>query len=114
MIKIPDFVYPKDSQGNALCPKCQKLVAACDCPLLEPIKAKPVKIKPRIRLDKSGRKGKVVTLIEELPRNETYLKELAKKLKIKAGSGGTFYFDKDFGVIEIQGDHKELFEQILF
>jgi len=106
MIDIPDFVYPKDTEGQALCPRCQKRIAQCNCPSFEPPKPKAPKIKPNIRLDKSGRKGKVVTLISALPRNEAYLKDLAKDLKVKTGSGGTFYIDDNGGVVELQGDHK--------
>ncbi len=106
MIDIPDFVYPKDAAGQALCPKCKKPIAACDCPSMEPPKLKKAKIVPKIRLDKSGRKGKVVTLIEDLPVNESYLKDVAKQLKTKTGSGGTFYVADGRGVIEIQGDHQ--------
>jgi translation initiation factor 1 len=108
MIDIPDFVYPKDQNGNALCPQCRKPVPQCDCPSGEPVKSKSQPIKPGIRLDRSGRKGKVVTLIESLPRNEEYLKELAKTLKVKTGSGGTFYLAENGGTVELQGDHKEL------
>ena len=107
MIKIPDSIYPKDSDGNALCPRCKKLVTQCDCPSIEAAKQKSSPIKPKIRLDKSGRRGKVVTLIGALPRNEAYLKDLAKELKVKTGSGGTFYLMEDGGAIELQGDHKE-------
>ena len=107
MIDIPDFVYPKDSSGNALCPRCHNLVAQCSCPSGEAKKPKAAVIKPSIRLDKSGRRGKVVTLIGALPRNESYLKDLAKKLKVKTGSGGTFYLTEDGGVVEIQGNHKD-------
>jgi len=108
MIDIPDFVYPKDPNGNAICPRCKKLVAQCDCPSGERAKQKSPAIKPSVRLDKSGRKGKVVTLIGALPRNEAYLKDLAKNLKTKTGSGGTFYFGEDGGVVELQGDHREM------
>jgi translation initiation factor 1 len=108
MIDIPDFVYPKDSSGNALCPRCKKVVGQCDCPSLEPARPKSPPIKPTVRLDKSGRRGKVVTLIGALPRNEAYLKDLAKELKSKTGAGGTFYVSAEGGTIEIQGDHKEL------
>lgn len=108
MIKIPDFVYPKDSSGNALCPRCKKLVAQCDCPLLDSPQQKGQLIKPSIRLDKSGRRGKVVTLIGNLPRQEAYLKKLAQELKIKTGSGGTHYLNGDGGVVELQGDHQAL------
>jgi translation initiation factor 1 len=108
MIDIPDFVYPKDKNGKALCPRCKKLVDSCDCPSHEPAKPKVQPVKPSIRLDRSGRKGKVVTLIGALPRNEAYLKDLAKELKVKTGSGGTFYLTEDGGAIELQGDHKEV------
>ncbi len=111
MINIPDFVYSKDNAGNSLCPRCKKQIKVCDCPSLEPVKAKIIKVLPKVRLDKSGRKGKSVTLIENLPCNETYLKDLAKQLKIRTGSGGTFYFSEGSGVVEVQGDHKKLIEQ---
>lgn len=51
-----------------------------------------------------GRKGKGVTLINGLPLEGTPLKEFAKKLKQKCGTGGTV----KNGVIEIQGDHRDL------
>jgi len=108
MINIPDFVYPKDPKGNALCPRCMKLVSQCDCPSYEPVKPKSPLIKPNIRLDRSGRKGKVVTLISALPTNEEYLKDLSKEFKVKTGSGGTYYLADNAGTIELQGDHKEL------
>jgi len=108
MIDIPDFVYPKDSNGNALCQRCKKLVAQCNCPFIKEAKSKSPLIKPSIRLDKSGRRGKVVTLIGALPCNEAYLKNLAKELKAKTGSGGTFYLAEDTGVVELQGDHKDV------
>ena len=108
MIDIPDFVYPKDPQGQPLCPRCRKLVGQCDCPGGELIKLKAPAIKPVIRLDRSGRKGKVVTLITSLPRIEKYLKDLSKELKVKTGSGGTFYFNETGGVVELQGDHQQM------
>ena len=111
MIDIPDFVYPKDSDGQALCPRCQKRVTQCDCPSYEPVKPKAATVKPSVRLDRSGRKGKVVTLIGNLPRQEAYLKDLAKALKVKTGSGGTFYLAEEGGIVELQGDHREMVEE---
>ena len=111
MIDIPDFVYPKDENGNALFPRCKRQVAYCDCPDAKSQKPKSQPIKPSIRLDKSGRRGKVVTLIGSLPRNEAYLKDLAKELKEKTGSGGTYYLAQDGGTIELQGDHKEIVKE---
>ena len=108
MIDIPDSIFPKDASGNALCPRCKKTLAQCDCPSFEPAKPKSPAIKPSIRLDKAGRMGKMVTVIASLPRNEAYLKDLAKELKVKTGSGGTFYLGEKGGVIELQGDHREM------
>ena len=51
-----------------------------------------------------GRKGKGVTVITGIPLGPSELAELAAQLKRKCGSGGTV---KD-GVIEIQGDHRDL------
>ena len=114
MIDIPDFVYPKDAAGNPLCPRCQKLLAQCDCPSLQQAQPKKQAVKPSVRLDKSGRKGKVVTLISSLPSNEQYLKETSKALKVKTGSGGTFYINLEGGVIELQGDHKKIVMEFFF
>jgi translation initiation factor 1 len=111
MIDIPDFVFPTDTQGNKLCPRCKKLISKCDCPSYEPPKLKIKTSAPSIRLDKSGRKGKIVTLIEGLSPNEKILKELSRSLKTKTGSGGTYYVEGTFGTIEIQGDHKNVIQK---
>jgi len=58
----------------------------------------------RVSRETKGRKGKGVTLITGLPHNMDDLRDLAKQLKQKCGSGGTV---KD-GVIEIQGDHRDM------
>jgi translation initiation factor 1 len=58
-----------------------------------------------VRVERSvkGRKGKGVSLIVGLPLENAGLKELAKKLKQKCGTGGTV----KKGVVEIQGDHRD-------
>jgi translation initiation factor 1 len=58
----------------------------------------------RISRETKGRKGKGVTLIRGIALADKELKALAKKLKAKCGTGGTV---KD-GVIEIQGDQRDL------
>ena len=113
MIHIPDSIFPKDAQGNPVCPKCQKLLKDCDCPSFDPTKPKMDLFKPTIKLDRSDRHGKKVTLIQGLPSDEAYLKELSKTLKVRTGSGGTTYISEGFGVIEIQGDHRKTVEKIL-
>ena len=57
----------------------------------------------RVSRQTKGRKGKGVTLISGVPLAGDELKDLAKALKQRCGSGGTI---KD-GIIEIQGDHRD-------
>ncbi|MCH8552924.1 MAG: stress response translation initiation inhibitor YciH [Natronospirillum sp.] len=58
----------------------------------------------RLKRETKGRKGAGVTLITGVPLAGDELKALAKELKKKAGVGGSI---KD-GVIEIQGDQRDL------
>lgn len=65
------------------------------------------------RIEKSGRNGKPVTVIDQFPKHETFLKELSKELKIKCGVGGTYYLSANWGTIEIQGDQRTQIKKIL-
>ncbi len=113
MINIPNSIFPTNADGKSVCFKCKKPIKACQCKELDPIKSKLDKCVPILRLDKSGRKGKTVTLIEGLPRDKGYLSILAKKLKSKTGSGGTFYLTEKSGTIEIQGDQQNIVRNVL-
>lgn len=62
-----------------------------------------------VKLDRKGRRGKTVTLVEGLSLDAQGLDSLAKKLKSACGSGGTV---KD-GKIEVQGEHRERILEIL-
>lgn len=64
------------------------------------------------RLEKNGRGGKTVTVLDQLPKHETFLKELCKELKSKCGSGGTFAIKGDAGLIEIQGDKRNAIKAV--
>jgi translation initiation factor 1 len=57
----------------------------------------------RIRREVKGRKGKTATVIIGIPLDRDDLKQFAKELKQRCGSGGTV---KD-GVIILQGDHRQ-------
>jgi translation initiation factor 1 len=59
------------------------------------------------RIETGSRGGKTVTVIDKLPRQEKFVRELAKELKAKCGSGGTHVLNDDCGVIEIQGDKRK-------
>jgi translation initiation factor 1 len=63
----------------------------------------------RVRREVAGRRGKAVTAVSGVPIDDAALKELAGKLKKRCGVGGSV---KD-GVIEIQGDHREVVVEIL-
>jgi len=58
----------------------------------------------RVGRETKGRKGKSVSIISGIPLEDKALAQLARRLKSRCGSGGTV---KD-GVIEIQGDHRNL------
>ena len=63
----------------------------------------------RVRPEKKGRGGKVVTVISNLPLSGNDLKAYAKKLKKRCGGGGAV---KD-GNVELQGDHVDVMVEVL-
>jgi translation initiation factor 1 len=63
----------------------------------------------RVRREVAGRRGKPVTTVSGVPIGDAALKQLAGKLKKRCGVGGSV---KD-GVIEIQGDHRDVVVEIL-
>ena len=64
------------------------------------------------RIEKNGRGGKTVTVIDQLPSSEDFLKNLTKELKAKCGVGGSYRVEKSIGCIEIQGDKREAIKKI--
>jgi len=58
----------------------------------------------RVGRETKGRAGRGVTTVSGLPLPQDELVELAAKLKKRCGSGGTL---RD-GVIEIQGEHRDV------
>ncbi len=65
------------------------------------------------RLEKNGRGGKTVTILDQLPNHETFVKELTKELKVKCGVGGSYKVEAGVGQIEIQGDKRDAIKKIL-
>lgn len=65
------------------------------------------------RIEKNGRGGKIVTVLDQLPSQEKFLKELTKEFKVKCGVGGTYVIANNVGVIEVQGDNREKMKKIL-
>lgn len=61
----------------------------------------------KVKTDTSGRKGKTVTVLDGLPKQELFLVELVRSLKKSCGVGGTYLMSGKDGVIELQGDQRE-------
>jgi translation initiation factor 1 len=95
-------------QGR-LCPECTRPLTDCRCRRSRP--AQPATaVTPagdgivRVGRETKGRRGKGVTVIQGVPLAGEELAALATRLKKRCGSGGTV----EAGVIEIQGDHRDL------
>ncbi len=110
-MKDGKLVYSTDPKLNQRCPKCKELVSECEC--VPEVEVKGYKFIAVLRIEKSGRAGKTVTVIDMLPKNEIFLRDLTTKLKKKCGSGGTYIMSGKEGVIEIQGDKRELIRAAL-
>lgn len=65
------------------------------------------------RIEKNGRGGKTVTIIDQLPKHETFLKELTKEFKVKCGVGGSYELGPNGGLIVVQGDKRDQMKKIL-
>ncbi|MCF8112106.1 MAG: translation initiation factor Sui1 [Desulfobacteraceae bacterium] len=95
------------TEKGRMCPECGKPSDQCRCGRKKA--ASPGDGIVRISRETKGRKGKGVTLITGTGLEPPELKQLAKRLKARCGSGGTV----KNGVIEIQGDHRGLLEEQL-
>jgi len=94
--------------SGTVCPRCGWPQADCHCAASRE-QAVPKKIVARLRLEKSGRGGKSVTVIDSLPKNREFLRELAGELKRACGAGGTV----GEGWVEIQGDRRDELRPLL-
>lgn len=100
-----EIVYSDDPNFKKRCQKCGKY--PCTCPTISDMV--PANHLLKIRLEKNGRGGKIVTVIFELPQNGPYFKDCERKLKSLCGTGGSYKND----MIEIQGDHREKIKAFL-
>ncbi len=91
-----------------LCPKCGWPVADCRCSTSFD-EALPARLVAKLRVEKTGRGGKMVTVVDGLPRNSAFLAELAAELKRSCGTGGA----AKASTVELQGDHRERLRALL-
>ena len=104
------LVYSTDPLPAKKCVRCGLQEAVCGCTKGEILKG----VKPNVRIEKKGRGGKAVTVIEGLPANESFLKDLSASLKKSAGCGGTYYIQEGQGVVEMQGERRDQILELLF
>jgi translation initiation factor 1 len=90
---------------GAMCPDCGWPKANCQCSKQfdQPV---PLRIVAKLRMEKKGRGGKTVTVVDGLPRNSVFLKELSQELKRACGTGGAVS-SVSGGTVELQGDLRD-------
>ena len=100
------LVYSTDR--GRICPGCGSPVLECMCSKTaeQPI---PVRIVAKLRMEKKGRGGKTVTVVDGLPRHGAFLKVLCQELKRACGTGGAVVE----GTIELQGDLRPRVREVL-
>jgi translation initiation factor 1 len=97
------LVYSTES--GRICPSCRKPTSTCRCKKKKPQQQKNLNVDGTIRIQREvkGRKGKTVTVIYGFDLGNENLKDLAKELKRRCGTGGSV----KGGRIIIQGDHRD-------
>ena len=85
------------------CPGCGWPDRDCRCSQSAAAESVPARIVAKLRVEKKGRGGKTVTVVDGLPRNAAFLKQLSQELKRACGTGGAILD----GAVELQGDLRE-------
>jgi translation initiation factor 1 len=101
------IVYSTDR--GPICPQCGWPESDCKCSSRTASESVPAKIVAKLRVEKSGRGGKTVTLVYDLPNNEKFLKDLSQELKRACGTGGAVVD----GGVELQGDLRDRVRELL-
>jgi translation initiation factor 1 len=94
--------------SGRICARCGWPEHNCQCSRKaeEPVSARIV---AKLRMEKKGRGGKTVTVVDGLPRNAAFLKSLSQDLKRSCGTGGTVIE----GGIELHGDLRDRLRDVL-
>jgi len=106
------LVYSSDGSHLKLCKKCGEDPCECVDSIQNIVPVDPTKATLKMKLEKNGRGGKLVTVIFDLPYNPPYFEELTKKLKNTCGTGGTIKLEVPIQ-IELQGDQRDKAELFL-
>lgn len=101
------------SESGRICTGCGNPISSCSCNKKKPAGSSgkfPHDGVIRVMKESKGHKGKTVTIIGNIPLEDAELKEFAKKLKARCGTGGSVKNNE----IIIQGDHRQAaMEEIL-
>ncbi len=95
---------------GSICPGCGWPERDCKCSRKAAAKESiPGRLVAKLRMEKAGRGGKTVTVVDGLPRNASFLKDLCQDLKRACGTGGAV----GDGAVELQGDLRERVREFL-
>ena len=94
---------------GSVCPDCGWPADDCKCSRKSDSAAIPSRIVAKLRVEKKGRGGKVVTVVDGLPHSAAFLRDLCQELKRACGTGGT----ASDGAVELQGDLRERVRECL-
>jgi translation initiation factor 1 len=108
MTETPRSRLVYSTERGRACPRCGWPERDCRCST-SVAQAVPARVVAHLRIEKKGRGGKTVTVVDNLPRNAEFLKDLAAELKRACGSGGTAGETS----VEIQGDHRDSLRRVL-
>jgi translation initiation factor 1 len=97
------------TQAGRICPGCGWPATNCRCSRPAENAAVPARIVARLRVEKKGRSGKTVTVVDGLPHNAEFVKTLGQELKRACGTGGA----ASAGAIELQGDLRDRVRDVL-
>ena len=97
-----EYTLVYSTADGRICPDCFRPLHRCACQKSSTLPAGDGHV--RLSRITKGRKGKGVTIVSGIPLTGAALKDLAMKLKQRCGAGGTI----KNGVIEIQGEHRDL------
>jgi len=101
------LVYSTDA--GRICAGCGWPARDCKCSTSAGTESVPARIVAKLRMEKKGRGRKTVTVIDGLPRNAVFLKDLSQDLKRTCGTGGTV----QEGAVELQGDVRDRVRGVL-
>ena len=110
MARDPNSRIVYSTGGGRTCAGCGWPILDCRCSSRETAdRPVPARIVAKLRIEKKGRGGKVVTVVYDLPQNGAFLKDLSQELKRTCGTGGAVAGD----TIELQGDLRERVRTLL-